>query len=104
MKRVSIAALFILLVANLATHADAAEGCGAGLLEGKRITVEVEGDGPDVVLIPGLSSSPHVWDGLTETSVPGARSTPAPASTTCPEASCPEMIGSRTRTGPKPRW
>lgn len=61
MKRVSIAALFILLVANLATHADAAEGCGAGLLEGKRITVEVEGDGPDVVLIPGLSSPRDVW-------------------------------------------
>lgn len=65
MKRLSLAALFILLVANLVTgRADAAEpekGCGSGLLEGKRITVEVEGDGPDVVLIPGLSSPRAVW-------------------------------------------
>ena len=64
MKRLSIAALFILLVANLATgRADAAEpaGCGTGLLEGKRITVEVQGSGPDVVLIPGLSSPRDVW-------------------------------------------
>jgi hypothetical protein len=26
-----------------------------------RIGVEVHGSGPDVVLIPGLSSSPRVW-------------------------------------------
>ena len=64
MKRLSIAALFILLIANPATRADAAEaraGCGTGLIDGKRITVEVEGDGPDVVLIPGLSSPREVW-------------------------------------------
>ncbi|MFC0101833.1 alpha/beta fold hydrolase [Sphingopyxis terrae] len=64
MKRLSIAALFILLIATIAPRADAAEGaagCGTGLLEGKRITVEAEGDGPDVVLIPGLSSPRAVW-------------------------------------------
>ncbi|MDX8357658.1 alpha/beta fold hydrolase [Sphingopyxis terrae] len=64
MKRFTIAALFILLIATIAPRADAAEGaagCGTGLLEGKRITVEVEGDGPDVVLIPGLSSPRAVW-------------------------------------------
>lgn len=64
MKRLSIAALFILLIATIAPRADAAEGaagCGTGRLEGKRITVEVEGDGPDVVLIPGLSSPRAVW-------------------------------------------
>ena len=64
MKRLSIAALFILLIATITPRADAAEGaagCGTGLLEGKRITVEVEGDGPDVVLIPGLSSPRAVW-------------------------------------------
>ena len=47
MKRLSIAALFVLLIATIAPRADAAEGaagCGTGLLEGKRITVEVEGD------------------------------------------------------------
>jgi pimeloyl-ACP methyl ester carboxylesterase len=64
MKRLSIAALFILLIATITPRADATEGaagCGTGLLEGKRITVEVEGDGPDVVLIPGLSSPRAVW-------------------------------------------
>lgn len=35
----------------------------AELREGKRITVLVEGTGPDVVLIPGLSSPRDVWDG-----------------------------------------
>lgn len=66
MKRFfAIPILFLLLVANLtATRADAAEpgaACGSGLIEGKRITVEVEGNGPDVVLIPGLSSPRAVW-------------------------------------------
>jgi len=37
-----------------------------------RIGVEVHGTGPDVVLIPGLSSSPRVWDG-TIAAVPGYR-------------------------------
>jgi pimeloyl-ACP methyl ester carboxylesterase len=37
-----------------------------------RIAVEVHGSGPDVVLIPGLSSSPRVWD-ATIAAVPGYR-------------------------------
>lgn len=37
-----------------------------------RISVEVHGSGPDVVLIPGLSSSPRVWD-ATIAAVPGYR-------------------------------
>jgi len=37
-----------------------------------RISVEVKGTGPDVVLIPGLSSSPRVWDG-TVAALPGYR-------------------------------
>ena len=37
-----------------------------------RISVEVRGSGPDVVLIPGLSSHPHVWDS-TVAAVPGYR-------------------------------
>ncbi len=37
-----------------------------------RISVEVRGLGPDVVLIPGLSSSPRVWDS-TIAAVPGYR-------------------------------
>jgi pimeloyl-ACP methyl ester carboxylesterase len=38
----------------------------------ERIAVEVHGSGPDVVLIPGLSSSPRVWD-ATIAAVPGYR-------------------------------
>lgn len=60
-----IAALFALLVANLAvTHARAAEpaACAAPLVERERVTIAVEGNGPDVVLIPGLSSPRAVWD------------------------------------------
>ena len=37
-----------------------------------RISVEVRGTGPDVVLIPGLSSSPRVWES-TVAAVPGYR-------------------------------
>jgi pimeloyl-ACP methyl ester carboxylesterase len=37
-----------------------------------RISVEVRGSGPDVVLIPGLSSSPEVW-ASTVAAVPGYR-------------------------------
>jgi pimeloyl-ACP methyl ester carboxylesterase len=37
-----------------------------------RIAIEVKGQGPDVVLIPGLSSSPRVWDS-TVAAVPGYR-------------------------------
>lgn len=37
-----------------------------------RIGIEVRGEGPDVVLIPGLSSSPEVWDS-TVAAVPGYR-------------------------------
>lgn len=37
-----------------------------------RISIEVRGKGPDVVLIPGLSSSPRVWD-ATVAAIPGYR-------------------------------
>lgn len=37
-----------------------------------RISVEVRGSGPDVVLIPGLSSSPRVWES-TVAALPGYR-------------------------------
>ncbi|QAY75626.1 alpha/beta fold hydrolase [Sphingosinicella sp. BN140058] len=37
-----------------------------------RISVEVRGKGPDVVLIPGLSSSPEVWDSTVK-ALPGYR-------------------------------
>ena len=44
----------------------------AEAFKSSRIAVEVKGKGPDVVLIPGLSSSPRVWD-TTIAAVPGYR-------------------------------
>jgi pimeloyl-ACP methyl ester carboxylesterase len=37
-----------------------------------RITVRTEGSGPDVVLVPGLNSSPRVWAEMVK-AVPGYR-------------------------------
>jgi pimeloyl-ACP methyl ester carboxylesterase len=37
-----------------------------------RISVRTEGSGPDVILVPGLSSSPKVWEGVVA-HVPGYR-------------------------------
>ena len=61
-RRIAIATIFALFVGLIASPVDATEPCPAGLVEGKRITVQIEGDGPDVVLIPGLSSPRSVWD------------------------------------------
>lgn len=55
--------LFCLLAAPAAAQAPFASD---------RISVEVVGTGPDVVLVPGLSSSPRVWD-TTVAAVPGHR-------------------------------
>jgi pimeloyl-ACP methyl ester carboxylesterase len=45
---------------------------GAAPFHSDRISVETRGSGPDVVLIPGLSSSPKVWQGAVA-AVPGYR-------------------------------
>jgi pimeloyl-ACP methyl ester carboxylesterase len=45
---------------------------GPSVFASERISVEVRGTGSDVVLIPGLGSSPRVWDG-TIAAVPGYR-------------------------------
>jgi pimeloyl-ACP methyl ester carboxylesterase len=37
------------------------QACAAAFAS-TRITVTVQGQGPDVILIPGLASSAHVWD------------------------------------------
>jgi pimeloyl-ACP methyl ester carboxylesterase len=58
---------FLLLLLALPAAASAAPG-----FHSDRIAVEVKGSGPDVVLIPGLSSSPRVWD-TTVAAVPGYR-------------------------------
>lgn len=38
----------------------------------RRISVRAVGSGPDVILIPGLASGPHIWNRLTAT-LPGYR-------------------------------
>jgi pimeloyl-ACP methyl ester carboxylesterase len=50
----------------------AAPAAAQGAFTSDRISVEVRGTGPDVVLIPGLSSSPRVWES-TVAAVPGYR-------------------------------
>ncbi len=69
-KPFPILTLFVVLIASLVVaRADAAPphaDCPAGLLEGKRITILDEGSGPDVVLIPGLSTPRAVWDPTAE--------------------------------------
>ena len=59
MKRLFLAAAAVL---SFPAAAAAVEPCPSGLNDGKRITVLVEGEGPDVVLIPGLSTPRAVWD------------------------------------------
>jgi pimeloyl-ACP methyl ester carboxylesterase len=47
-------------------------GAGAAPFASDRITVRTEGNGPDVILIPGLNSSPRAW-ASTVAAVPGYR-------------------------------
>jgi pimeloyl-ACP methyl ester carboxylesterase len=63
--------LLSLLLMSFAATAAAAQP-RASAFTSDRISVEVHGRGPDVVLIPGLSSSPRVWD-ATIAAVPGYR-------------------------------
>jgi len=59
MSRLRIACVLILLgLGGWASSGTAAE---------PRFSVEVRGDGPDVLLVPGLGSSRAVWDGLVRT-------------------------------------
>jgi pimeloyl-ACP methyl ester carboxylesterase len=52
----------VMLAAALAT-ASLAQAAG---FKSDRFSVVVEGQGPDVILVPGLSSSRHVWDGVAD--------------------------------------
>src|SRR5688572_17346490 len=63
-----LALLLLPLAAACATTADPP----AARFASDRISVEIVGEGPDVVLIPGLSSHPRVWDS-TIAAVPGYR-------------------------------
>ena len=62
-------ALAAAIAAALLSSSTALAGSPAqqtGNVEGERISVLVEGKGPDVVLIPGLASSREVWRGLVD--------------------------------------
>jgi len=50
----------------------ASAGAWAAPFDSTRITVRTEGAGPDVILIPGLNSSPRVWAEMIK-AVPGYR-------------------------------
>jgi pimeloyl-ACP methyl ester carboxylesterase len=60
------------LIAFLLLALAGATAAAAAPFKSDRIAVEVTGKGSDVVLIPGLSSSPRVWDS-TVAAVPGHR-------------------------------
>ncbi len=57
----TILALSLGLFAGVATVARAAEPALPVIRDLGRFTVEVRGEGPDVILIPGLASSREVW-------------------------------------------
>ncbi len=67
-----LAAFMLLPLAGTAFAAPPATQAAAPAFASERIGVTVKGSGPDVVLIPGLSSSPEVWDS-TVGAVPGYR-------------------------------
>lgn len=77
MRRLALIAtlpLALLSVPALAQEGSAAQSASAvtPAFASDRISVEVVGSGPDVVLIPGLSSSPDVWRS-TVAALPGYR-------------------------------
>ncbi|HEY0028782.1 MAG TPA: alpha/beta hydrolase [Allosphingosinicella sp.] len=59
-------------IPSAAAPAAAKPAAAAPAFASQRISVEVKGSGPDVILIPGLSSSPRVWDS-TVAALPGYR-------------------------------
>jgi pimeloyl-ACP methyl ester carboxylesterase len=56
----------------VALSAGASPSTGATPFHSDRFQVTVQGDGPDVVLVHGLNSSPRVWQGLVQ-AMPGHR-------------------------------
>jgi pimeloyl-ACP methyl ester carboxylesterase len=71
--KLTLALLLSSLAAPALAAAPAAKApAAAAAFASQRISVEVKGSGPDVILIPGLSSSPRVWDS-TVAALPGYR-------------------------------
>ena len=63
LAEIEIGGLSMLRLLALLLLAISAVPAAAQDFRSDRISVEVRGSGPDVVLIPGLTSSPSVWDG-----------------------------------------
>ena len=63
---------FILAVAALGGLVCGAPALAAEAFNSNRITVTVEASGPDVILIPGMTSSPSAWK-ATGATIPGYR-------------------------------
>jgi pimeloyl-ACP methyl ester carboxylesterase len=64
MSRIAVVLLMASLLGGCASvpgEVGATPAAAAPAFASERITVRVEGQGPDVILIPGLSSSPTVW-------------------------------------------
>jgi pimeloyl-ACP methyl ester carboxylesterase len=72
MIRLLLALLLLPLASACAAAAPAPQAAPRAAFASERISVETVGSGPDVVLIPGLSSSPEVWR-ATVAAVPGYR-------------------------------
>ena len=64
--------MFIMAAAMLAAALAAPVAAFAAGFASDRISVVTKGEGPDVLLIPGLGSAPYVWEG-TVAAVPGYR-------------------------------
>ncbi|MDO1558869.1 alpha/beta hydrolase [Brevundimonas sp. 2R-24] len=60
--RLSLAILGGLIAATTPAPAALAQAAPAAAFASDRIGVTVEGQGPEVILIPGLTSSPEIWD------------------------------------------
>ena len=72
MTPLRLAALLLLPLPVACATAGAMSMTSQPAFRSDRIQVTVRGSGPDVILIPGLSSSPKVWES-TITAVPGYR-------------------------------
>lgn len=62
----------LILAAALAASLGAPSPAAAAPFESDRISVTVQGSGPDVILVPGLTSSPRIWQDLAA-AIPGHR-------------------------------
>lgn len=73
MKLTRLAVLFLVpIMASCATARSPSTVVPAQAFQSDRIQITTHGSGPDVILIPGLGSSPQIWEG-TVAALPGYR-------------------------------